>query len=178
MTTTPRPILTDAAPVAAALHELRTAERDAVEAKRAIALAKDAIAVALCTVAAPYRSGELELPVDRLHSLYWDEPALRVRDIARAFGLPLRTLTGLIGPGTETVACRSCGAATERVRRSRSDERASWCEECEHPHAVPGVPGPRWDDPSGEEAPGRPGRSTHATAATSGWLGPSVAPPR
>jgi hypothetical protein len=130
VTTTPSLLTTDDGPLAAALRRLRQAEFGAAEAKQAVSDAKDALAVALHAAAEPYRIGEEEFPVELVQTLYWDEPSLRVRDLASAFGLRLKTLLAVAGPRTATVACLDCGMSTEVVRRSRSDARRASCEEC------------------------------------------------
>lgn len=136
----------DDGPLAAALRRLHEAERDAEDAKQAVAAAKDALGVVLHAAAAPYRIGVDELPVDLIETLYWDEPAVRVRDLASAFGLRMRSLTDLVGTRTVTVTCTECGAATELVRRSRSDARQASCDDCRFRAVTQGALAPRWDD--------------------------------
>jgi DNA-directed RNA polymerase subunit RPC12/RpoP len=145
--TTNAPLLgLDDGPFAAALRRLRQAKRDADDARQAVADAKDALGVVLHAAAAPYRIGLDELPVDLIETLYWDEPAVRVRDLASAFGLRMKTLSDLVGTRTVTVACLECGAATELVRRSRSDARRSVCEDCRFRAVMQGALAPRWDE--------------------------------
>jgi hypothetical protein len=155
--TTNAPLLAiDDGPLAAALRRLHHAERDADGARQAVADAKDALGVVLHAVAAPYRIGLDELPVDLIETLYWDEPAVRVRDLASAFGLRMKTLRDLVGTRTVTVTCSECGVATELVRRSRSDARRAPCDDCRFRAVMRGALAPRWDD--------------HAD----GWLDPRV----
>jgi hypothetical protein len=115
----------------AALRTLATATRDVEAAKLAIATAKDELAVALFLAARPHRTGAAPLPLEFLRALYWERPEVRVRDLARAFGLRLGELTDLVGPRREPGTCADCESRTEVTRRSRTHRPTARCPPCE-----------------------------------------------
>jgi len=116
--------------LATALQVLDTATRDLEAAKRAIVRAKDELAVTLFLAARPYRAEGASLPIGSLRTLYWERPEVRVRDIAKAFGVRLGELTELVGPRREPGICTDCDADTEVTRRCRSDRPAARCPPC------------------------------------------------
>ncbi len=115
---------------ATALQALDTATRDLEAAKRAIVRAKDELAVTLFLAARPYRAEGASLPLGSLRTLYWERPEVRVRDIARAFGVRLGELTELVGPRSEPGICTDCDTDTEVARRSRTHRPVARCPPC------------------------------------------------
>jgi hypothetical protein len=104
-----------------ALRGFRAADERLSEARRAVTIAKDELAVALHHAAAPYRHDRLPVPPDVIEHLYWDRTELRVRDVATAFGITVHQLKVIAGPRAVGSSCHRCGAPVRVLRRSRSD---------------------------------------------------------
>jgi hypothetical protein len=120
----------DLSPVRAAVARVERAEEEVTRARAAVADARRVVTAALVEVGRAVREGRTPLPDGLVHELYWDWDEVRVKDIARAFGLSASEVARVAGPAVVTGRCARCGGSAEGSKLSRSAYVHLVCDVC------------------------------------------------
>lgn len=132
------PTLLDDPIVTAAIRDHDAAEVAVVEARHALARAREAVRNALFDAGQPYRDRDLPLPRADIHRLYWEHRELRLTDLANALGISTAELARLAGPTEGHGRCGDCQQLVPMLLDTRTTkpdhEPRMRCEPCRARH--------------------------------------------